>query len=915
MQITTINPIINTNMKKLLLLPLLLAAMNLFAAQRVEDFTPKSGTGTAKAYETSATTIECSEASWTVFYGGIQQNLGKMGSTNWASVVRAKYADETYDGFPYIQSSTIEGGIDSLWFTWNSNGGETGYTWKVKVYVNDVEVGSIEEAGGSQISAAPFRTFQSKGNLNITGDFVIKIVNESSISVSTNKLRLVVDDLGWITKPQAGEKTTPSIEFAEDALIKKIDAEPFTNALNTNSDATPAYVSSKPEVATVDNAGKVTIVGLGTTTITASVAETETYKAAETSYTLRVVPLNFHMETFDGANNVDLSTNNTYLTTPTESFEASTATGIKWTTLLGSIRNSLGGSSASNLAAVVRAKKNAEENYGYLLSATIQGGIDSLAFEWNANGTEASRTKNWDIDIYINDTKVGSINDKGQAIQPMGSWFRFGVGNLKTAGDFTIKIVNNNVPDDGSGNQYRWVVDNIEWYSYEAPAPEHIYSVAGVEALMGVKWKADDTNAEMALQNDGTYKLVRENVELAKGTYDYKVVIDHKWDNGEAQANSTLNIDKSGIYDVTFTYDPTKPETGAVADLKQEIVILPTLTLAGGFNSWNQENFTPAEDKLTATITKTIALGDWGFKVVVNGAWLGEGQTITRANNSTTVNLDGQDMTLSADHPGDYTFTWIYATNTLTVTYPDDGTPAEHIYSLAGSPALFGLYWDPTGDFNMVKQNDGKYTYLLEDIELAKGNYEYKVVIDHKWDNGEAADNSVVVIDKAGIYDITFTYDPSEPKTSSVATLKQELVILPEVDLAGAFNNWVQNDAFTPAEDKLTATITKDLTAGDYNFKVIVATSWLGAEQVFTRANNSYVVDSNGQDMKLVADCDGTYLFTWTYATNQLDITFPVGTNIDSANAARTIRKQILDGQLVITVNGISYNAQGELIR
>ena len=51
------------------------------------------------------------------------------------------------------------------------------------------------------------------------------------------------------------------------------------------------------------------------------------------------------METFDDANNVDLSTQNTYLTTPTESFNASKATGLKWTTLLGSVRDNLGGGS------------------------------------------------------------------------------------------------------------------------------------------------------------------------------------------------------------------------------------------------------------------------------------------------------------------------------------------------------------------------------------------------------------------------------------------------------------------------------------------------------------------------------------------------------------------------------------------
>lgn len=51
---------------------------------------------------------------------------------------------------------------------------------------------------------------------------------------------------------------------------------------------TVTYTSSNPAVATVDSDGKVTIVGAGTTTITASAATTQNYKGAEASYTLTV---------------------------------------------------------------------------------------------------------------------------------------------------------------------------------------------------------------------------------------------------------------------------------------------------------------------------------------------------------------------------------------------------------------------------------------------------------------------------------------------------------------------------------------------------------------------------------------------------------------------------------------------------
>ena len=65
-------------MKKLLLLPLLLAAMNLFAEIKVETFDTKTGGQTSGYYMTEPTTMECSQASWTVFYGGIKKGMGKV---------------------------------------------------------------------------------------------------------------------------------------------------------------------------------------------------------------------------------------------------------------------------------------------------------------------------------------------------------------------------------------------------------------------------------------------------------------------------------------------------------------------------------------------------------------------------------------------------------------------------------------------------------------------------------------------------------------------------------------------------------------------------------------------------------------------------------------------------------------------
>ena len=416
--------------KTLLFSALLFAATTLFAATKVETFVPEDGANT-NTYVTTVTSKKCDQATWTFFSGGILKNLGNMGSDNFAAVIRSRKKGETV--LPYMYSDTITGGIDSLWFTWNSNGNETPFgNWDIKIYINDNLVGNITEKAGNKIASAPFNTFKV-GNLNVEGNFVIKFVNDSRLDTTANALRFVFDDLSWTTFG-AAEKETPTFAFAEKSVIKMTDAIPFTNALINTSDATPVFVSSNPDVATVTQTGEVTIVGLGKTVISASVVETETFKAATAEYALRVVPLNFHLETFDGAANIT-SGSSAYLTEPTPT-PPSTATGIVWTTYLGSVRDGFGSWPAGNIASAIRGKKTADSGFGYLLSDSISGGIDSLAFDWNSNGDESGRKHNWAIAIYINNDSIGSITDKCAKKQNAGSEFRYSIGGLKKDGKF-----------------------------------------------------------------------------------------------------------------------------------------------------------------------------------------------------------------------------------------------------------------------------------------------------------------------------------------------------------------------------------------------------------------------------------------------------------------------------------------------
>ena len=83
---------------------------------------------------------------------------------------------------------------------------------------------------------------------------------------------------------------TQELSFGQTGTVEKVYGDGiFTiTASHTKGDSRVSYESSDPSVATVAADGKVTIVGAGTTTITAKAAGTTNYQEATASYTLNV---------------------------------------------------------------------------------------------------------------------------------------------------------------------------------------------------------------------------------------------------------------------------------------------------------------------------------------------------------------------------------------------------------------------------------------------------------------------------------------------------------------------------------------------------------------------------------------------------------------------------------------------------
>ena len=207
---------------------------------------------------------------------------------------------------------------------------------------------------------------------------------------------------------------------------------------------------------------------------------------------------------------------------------------------------------------------------------------------------------------------------------------------------YTVK---ENTWDKGGGTWSIWPVPTVKTYV-------DITITVTANAPASIKWaNAGDKLADateyvaMTAGENNTYTYTLAQVEEAKGV-DYTIKV------GDI-VSTTKNTSKN-----------------VTVDFKN---LLPQVAIEGIDGKWDSSNkMTVSDDYLTASITLPLAAKDHAWKLTIDAAWLGGSKfVITRTNNSVVVKEDaGGDGKLTADIAGDYVFTWTYASQTLTVTYP-----------------------------------------------------------------------------------------------------------------------------------------------------------------------------------------------------------------------------------------------------
>ena len=157
---------------------------------------------------------------------------------------------------------------------------------------------------------------------------------------------------------------------------------------------------------------------------------------------------------------------------------------------------------------------------------------------------------------------------------------------------------------------------------------------------------------------------------------------------------------------------------------------IPVVKLAGSLSSWEEPVLMAnAEDSLSASVTLNLGIDDYQLKVVSDGNWLskaGDGDLYTMHRDWNHVDhLDlintGDNIKLTTDVEGAYTFTWTYADSSLVVTFPE--APAQPKFYITGNEDIVGE-GNPTWGKNGALES---FTDTLV-MNLAAGFHKFKLI-------------------------------------------------------------------------------------------------------------------------------------------------------------------------------------------
>lgn len=636
--------------------------------------------------------------------------------------------------------------------------------------------------------------------------------------------------------------------------------------------AAPAdgYVLDAVEINDGTNTTTIAAADLATTThtLTSAVTITPVWRATTSTVTVTATATN---GTVTGGGVVEEGTSVTLTATPADGYKF-----VNWT---------VGGaevSTANPYTFTADADVELVANFEELPKATIyfvnNGGWSKIqAYAWGDNGTNAS----WaGVDITANKLaeKIGEYDVYSYTV---------------IQGSYKNVIFN-----DGSAQtaDYVWTDGNYYWYDSaiktedkfaggtKADAESALAAVVNYDYYLTGSLAGGWDPKQKGIEKDGElYKATF--ADLAAGTYEFKITkgdwaqqwnysnLDKAYEevsegkDGEGNPNGNIKIVTTAIKTITVNFDATANKisleglTPYVAPLTYTVTV-PAGTekcfIAGAMNGWNFQEMTPTANANEFTIDIAGARESDGYKYACKADW-----------DYVEKKEDGNDL--------DANRTW--KASDVVAKW---GVPPT--YTIVGATAITGADWNPANAENLMTKDGEAYTLTKTGLKLEAGDYEYKVVKNGAWGDGQypAEGNQKVTITENGVYTIVYTYTVGTSltavpeKTGDYTPEKPVYTVAGDAALCGT--NWKADDTDNDMTDNGDGTFTWTKTGvkltGDAGFKVVK-----NHDFGFAYPAENWVIK--------IADYDGAaiYTVTITFTESSEDIAVVLTKTGDAAPA------------------------------
>jgi len=733
----------------------------------------------------------------------------------------------------YIITTDLEGGIKAVSFNYGQFGAEasTILKWQVSAVGTTTTSHTIERDGdlggntgtdGDSYS----HTFSCKENAQL------EILNKSEMDngdmPANGKARLLVGDI-TITPYLLYRNKDVTVGLKQRGYVNR-SSNDFIN--NTAGEGSIVFSSSDESVAKVNpETGVITPVSVGDAIITATWSE-----GASTTYTLHVVD-GIIAENFSKV--AKLSQVTTEATWHGDLFD--------WRVL--QVRR--GTDDTIGLAPRIQATALRSNAGSTLISANkVEGGVKHIALDWRQWGKAGSATK-MNIKFYYSDDK----DNWGDAVASQ----EVGVATASTPFVFNEDVTG------GAKNAYLKM-------EYTADA-----AIVAVMGAMKITPYLLYTTKEATLDTRGSEALSFKNEDLIDNT---GATVTYSIEDYGGLFAEDIEIAADGTVTVADRY-----QTADVTVQAKWSDVTTTYTLHVIGKADANAHFVNAEENKT--------LLDFAFNnPVVKAA--GSANAVYSSEFDTVATVDPASGTVTPVAPG---------TTTITATIPenDNFQGAVVSYTLHIAAPNFYVVGSAVGGWNPNQVPVYADSYTISN--LAAGSYQMKITRNGTWDGddnvfgydaltkaniiagitrGTGGDNDNIKFTLAEAGDVTITYVHGELFKVEGNFTPQVVKIVGDKAVIGA---WEYNDGITlvPAENKLTASATVELTEDYYEFQLVDNGTWKG--KWINNDNDKYyltrsVLSVNNleygkQNLVITPDVAGNYTFTWTYGTGELTVEFP----------------------------------------